>query len=235
MSTSESCLVAFPKRVVAYYRVSTKKQGESGLGIGGQEAAVAAYLAKADAKLLCPPYYEIESGRHNDRPELAKAIAHARRAKATLLIAKLDRLARNVHFISGMMESKVDFVACDMPTANRLTVHILAAVAEDEARAISERTKAALAAAKARGTKLGTNNLTTAGTRKGLAAAKVARTANAQAAYRDIAPMIREMAAAGTSLRAVAKRLNGNGEVTRRGGQWTAMQVSRVLQSVATA
>jgi DNA invertase Pin-like site-specific DNA recombinase len=222
---------AAPQRVIAYYRVSTAQQGRSGLGLEGQEAAVAAYVASTGAKLLAPPYREVESGRHNDRPELAKAIAHARRAHATLLIAKLDRLARNVHFISGLMESKVDFVACDMPTANRLTVHILAAVAEDEARAISERTKTALAAAKARGQQLGTNNLTAEGTRKGLAAAVVARRANAEAAYRDIAPMIVEMASAGTSFHAIAKRLNELGEVTRRGGQWSAMQVMRVLQA----
>jgi DNA invertase Pin-like site-specific DNA recombinase len=222
---------AVPQRVIAYYRVSTKKQGDSGLGLEGQEVAVTAYVAATGAKLLAPPYREVESGRHSDRPELAKAIAHARRAHATLLIAKLDRLARNVHFISGLMESKVDFVACDMPTANRLTVHILAAVAEDEARAISERTKAALAAAKARGAKLGTDNLTPEGTRKGLAAATIARRSNAEAAYRDIAPMIRDMANAGASLNAIAKRLNDAGEVTRRGAQWTAMQVSRVLNA----
>jgi DNA invertase Pin-like site-specific DNA recombinase len=222
---------ASPQRVIAYYRVSTKKQGDSGLGLEGQEAAVQAYIATTGAKLLAPPYREVESGRRSDRPELAKAIAHARRAHATLLIAKLDRLARNVHFISGLMESKVDFVACDMPTANRLTVHILAAVAEDEARAISQRTKDALAAAKARGTKLGTNNLTPEGTQKGLAAATAARQMRAREAYREIAPMIRDMANAGVSLNAIAKRLNDAGEVTRRGGQWTAMQVSRVLEA----
>jgi len=222
---------AAPQRVVAYYRVSTAQQGRSGLGLEGQEAAVAAYVAATGANLLAPPYREVESGRHNDRPELAKAIAHARRAHATLLIAKLDRLARNVHFISGLMESTVDFVACDMPTANRLTVHILAAVAEEEARAISERTKTALAAAKARGTKLGTNNLTAEGTRKGLAAAaQVIQSAKIDA-YRDILPAIKQMDSAGVSLNAIAKVLNERGEVTRRGRPWNAMQVSRVLDT----
>jgi DNA invertase Pin-like site-specific DNA recombinase len=231
MSTSNSSSPAAPQRVIAYYRVSTEKQGRSGLGLEGQEAAVARYVASTGATLLAPPYREVESGRHNDRPELAKAIAHARRAKATLLIAKLDRLARNVHFISGLMESGVDFVACDMPTANRLTVHILAAVAEEEARAISERTKAALAAAKARGTKLGMNNLTPEGTQKGLAAAAAARSSNAAVAYSDIAPLIRDLADSGASLHAIAKELNTLGEVTRRGKPWSAMQVSRVLNA----
>ena len=135
-------------KVVAYYRVSTAKQGASGLGLDAQRAAVAAWTAANGAAVLAG-YTEVESGKRADRPELIKALAHAKRSKATLVIAKLDRLSRNVHFLSGLMESGVDFIACDNPHANKLTIHILAAVAEDEAKRISERTKAALAAYKA--------------------------------------------------------------------------------------
>ncbi len=141
-------------KIIAYYRVSTKQQGESGLGLEGQVATVAAYARGQGAEVL-KTYREVESGKRADRPELAKALAHARRSRATLVIAKLDRLARNVHFLSGLMESNVDFIACDNPHANKLTIHILAAVAEDEAKRISERTRAALAAYKARGGRLG--------------------------------------------------------------------------------
>jgi len=222
------------KRAIAYYRVSTKKQGDSGLGLEAQEAAVAAYVAASGMKLLAPPYIEVESGKKADRPKLAAALAHAERARATLVIAKIDRLARNVHFISGLMESKVDFIACDMPTANKLTVHILAAVAEEEARAISDRTKKALAAAKARGTKLGTNNLTREGTLKGSAAGLQAIQQTKREAYRHLAPMITDLSASGKSLREIARHLNAAGEVTRRGGQWTAAAVSRVLGVMAS-
>ena len=150
-------------RLIPYYRVSTRKQGESGLGLEAQQSCVADFARYGQHEIIAT-YQEIETGKRADRPELAKAIAHSKRAKATLVIAKLDRLARNVHFLSGLMESRVDFVCCDNPHANRLTLHILAAVAEDEARRISERTKAALAAYKARGGRLGTpGNLTSRG------------------------------------------------------------------------
>jgi DNA invertase Pin-like site-specific DNA recombinase len=141
-------------KIVAYYRVSTKRQGESGLGLEGQQAAVAAFAKQHGASIVAN-YIEIESGKRSNRPVLAQALGHARLAKATLAVAKLDRLARNVAFLSALMESGVDFVACDNEHANRLTIHILAAVAEAEAKAISERTKTALAAAKRRGVKLG--------------------------------------------------------------------------------
>src|SRR6266436_4972669 len=145
---------AMSSRFVAYYRVSTDRQGRSGLGLDAQRYAVMRHVASHDGELIAD-FCEIESGKRSDRPQLAAAIAAAKKAKATLIIAKLDRLARNVHFISGLMESGVEFVAADMPMANRLTVHILAAVAEHEREAISARTKAALAAAKARGVELG--------------------------------------------------------------------------------
>src|SRR5579863_178516 len=145
-------------KIIAYYRVSTKRQGRSGLGLDGQRAAVEAFAKRNGGKIVAS-YTEVESGKRSDRPELAKALGHARLAKATLVVAKLDRLARNVAFLSALMEAGVDFVACDNEHANRLTIHILAAVAESEARAISDRTTAALKAAKKRGIALGSARL----------------------------------------------------------------------------
>src|SRR5271154_4183939 len=141
-------------KFVSYLRVSTARQGISGLGLEAQRASVAAFLNGGDWTLV-QEVVEVESGKRSDRPALAEALRLCRKHRATLIIAKLDRLARNVHFISGLMESGVEFVAVDMPQANRFVVHILAAVAEQEADAISRRTKAALEAAKARGQKLG--------------------------------------------------------------------------------
>jgi DNA invertase Pin-like site-specific DNA recombinase len=174
-------------------------------------------------------YTEIESGRKAERPQLLKAIAHAKRAKATLIIAKLDRFSRNVAFVSNLMESGVTFVACDNPQANRLTVHILAAVAEQEARSISERTKAALAAAKARGIELGRNNLTKAGGRRGALRAAAVHRAARQVAYADLLPTIEALRGAGLSYRAIAARLNVDGQRTRRDAAWNAGQVRRVV------
>jgi DNA invertase Pin-like site-specific DNA recombinase len=141
-------------RFVAYYRVSTERQGRSGLGLEAQKAAVRDYLNGGNWKIVAE-FVEGESGKRSDRPQLAAALAACTLRGAKLIIAKLDRLARNVAFVSNLMEAGVDFIAVDFPTANRLTVHILAAVAEHEAKMVSERTKAALAAAKARGRKLG--------------------------------------------------------------------------------
>src|SRR5215211_2274243 len=141
-------------KFVAYYRVSTAKQGASGLGLEAQQEAVRTYLNGGPWRLVAE-VVEVESGKRNDRPKLAEALRLCRLHGATLIIAKLDRRARNVAFISNLMESGVEFTAVDFPQANRLTVHILAAVAEHEAKAISTRTKDALAAAKARGKKLG--------------------------------------------------------------------------------
>src|SRR5215469_13099444 len=139
---------------VAYYRVSTGKQGTSGLGLEAQRKAVVDYLNGGKWNLVAE-VTEIETGKNADRPKLQEALALCGLHKAKLIVAKIDRLARNVHFLSGLMQSGVDFVACDMPTANKLTIHILSAVAEAEAEMISIRTKAALAAAKARGVILG--------------------------------------------------------------------------------
>ncbi len=159
-------------KYVAYYRVSTQRQGRSGLGLEAQRRAVRDYLDGNGTRVLAE-FVEVESGAKSDRPELAKALAACRVHGATLVIAKMDRLARNVAFISNLMESGVEFTAVDFPQANRLTVHILAAVAEHERDMISERTKAALAAAKRRGVKLGTaRNLTPEGRALGRSASR---------------------------------------------------------------
>jgi DNA invertase Pin-like site-specific DNA recombinase len=229
---------AAQKRVVAYYRVSTAKQGESGLGLEAQAASVAAYITSTGSTLVAD-YTETESGRHNDRAQLALAMAHAKRTKATLVIAKIDRLARNVAFIANLMESGVDFVACDMPSANKMTVHIMAAVAEGEALMISQRTKAGLAALKARGNysnKLGRvvqignpDHLTDAHRRKGSAIGKAVRQRNKAEAYAHLIPLVHQWRAEGLSLGAIAKRLNERNEETRRGCSWNPAQVRRVL------
>src|SRR6185437_987490 len=166
-------------KFISYLRVSTARQGMSGLGLEAQREAVSSYLNGGHWQLI-QEIVEVESGKRNDRPKIAEALRLCRLHNATLVIAKLDRLARNVHFISSLMESGVDFVACDFPQANRLTVHILAAVAEHEAGMISARTKAALAAAKSRGVKLGGQR----GSKKRMAA-MAAKGAQASAAVRQ--------------------------------------------------
>jgi DNA invertase Pin-like site-specific DNA recombinase len=215
-------------KFVAYYRVSTQRQGRSGLGLEAQQTAVRDYLNGGDWRLVAE-VTEVESGKRSDRPKLAEALKLCRLHGATLIIAKLDRLARNVAFISNLMESGVEFHAVDFPQANRLTVHILAAVAEHEAKIISERTKAALAAAKRRGVKLGgyRGTVISKAMRKASADA-IAKRADARAA--DLGPTVAELQAAGAkSLRDIAAGLNERGIPTARGGQWTAVQVSRVL------
>jgi DNA invertase Pin-like site-specific DNA recombinase len=143
------------RRFVAYYRVSTDRQGRSGLGLEAQQKAITDYL-NGGAWELVGEFIEVESGKRSDRPQLVLALEACRKRKARLVIAKLDRLSRSLAFIATLMEAGVEFVAADMPFANKLTIRILAAVAEHEREAISERTKTALAAAKARGTRLGT-------------------------------------------------------------------------------
>lgn len=225
------------KPIVGYVRVSTAKQGESGLGLEAQQAAIDTY-AKAHGGDVVRVYMEVESGKRSDRPELAKALAHAKRSRATLVVAKLDRLARNVAFLSRLMEAKADFVACDNPAANKLTLHILAAVAEAEAEAISARTKAALAAYKARGGKLGgalakCRNLTPAARQRGATAAGAANRAKADEAYADLAPIVAELRDKGLTQSAIADELNKQGHTTRRGKPWNHVQVGRVLQRVS--
>lgn len=224
-------------KLVAYYRVSTARQGQSGLGLEGQRSAVEVH-ASATGCAIVASFTDVESGKRADRPELSKALAHARRAGATLVIAKLDRLARNVAFLSGLMRSGVDFVACDNPHANKLTVHILAAVAEDEAERISERTKAALAAYKARGGILGASrpesrNLTDEARGKGCRAGGIATRNAAREAVADLMPTMVEMRSAGRTLREVANHLNADGHATRTGAAWSPVQVMRALKRAA--
>lgn len=218
-------------KVIAYYRVSTKRQGQSGLGLEGQQAAVEAYAK--DGKII-KAYTEVESGKRADRPELAKAIAHARLAKATLVIAKLDRLARNVAFLSTLMEAGCDFKACDNPHADRFTIHILAAVAEKEARDISARTTTALRAYKARGGKLGASrpecrNLKATDMVKGQQAGAESNKAKAREAYADLLPIMTALRQGGHTLRSIADKLNEEGYTTRRAKPWNHVQVKLVL------
>lgn len=218
---------------VAYYRVSTQKQGKSGLGLEAQREAVLSYLNGGRWKLI-DEVTEVETGtqKGNDRPALKNALALCRIHNATLIIAKLDRLARNVCFISNLMEAGVEFVAVDFPQANRLTVHILAAVAEHEAGMISQRTKDALKAAKAKGVKLGGNRgkISSAQCVKGNRASVKKRAATAGKRASDLLPVIHAIRADGSStLREIASALNEKGIATARGGRWSAVQVQRVM------
>ena len=228
-------------RLVAYYRVSTKRQGASGLGLEAQQAAVAQYAGQTGARVI-HEYVETESGKRKDRPELQRAIDHAKLARAMLVVAKLDRLARNVAFLSALMDSDIEFVRCDNPHANRLTVHILAAVAEDEARQFSERTKAALKAAKARGKKLGSarpghwngrEHRRVAGARAASKAGVEARRERMREADRIVWPLIREHI--DETYEAIAGTLNDMGLQTRRGKLWTTTAVWRVVKRMETA
>jgi DNA invertase Pin-like site-specific DNA recombinase len=220
---------------VAYLRVSTMRQGASGLGIEAQREAVARYVASAGGQIVAE-VVETESGKRGDRPELARALAACRAHRATLLIAKLDRLARNVHFISGLMKSGVPFVAVDMPNATPFMLHVYAAVAEEEGQAISARTKAALAAAKARGVKLGNPRLVP-GNRDQACRAAAAKSAKAAARAADLRPIIAEIRAAGVStLTGVVAALVARGVPTPSGrGAWSPASVMRLQRREAAA
>jgi DNA invertase Pin-like site-specific DNA recombinase len=221
-------------KFVSYLRVSTARQGASGLGLEAQRASVSGYLNGGEWDLV-EEVLEIESGKRNDRPALAQALRLCRKHKAVLVIAKLDRLARNVAFISNLMESGVEFVAVDMPHANKFVVHILAAVAEQEAEAISKRTKAALQAAKARGTQLG--GLRVSAERFGEIAAigRQTQTDKANQGKFAILPVIAKIQAGGAktlTLRDIAAELNAREIPTPRGkGEWSAVQVMRVMKA----
>jgi DNA invertase Pin-like site-specific DNA recombinase len=216
-------------KFVSYFRVSTARQGTSGLGIEAQQKAVADFLNGGKWKVVAE-FTEVESGKDDDREELAKALKVCRVHGAKLIIAKLDRLSRDAHFLLGLEKAGVDFVAADMPSANRLTVGIMAMVAEEERRMISARTKAALQAAKARGTKLGGFR----GTKVNDVARKLSQAVRSEAATTraaDLAPTVRELQASGvTSLSALARALTERGVPTARGNDaWSPAQVSRVL------
>jgi DNA invertase Pin-like site-specific DNA recombinase len=221
-------------KFVSYLRVSTARQGVSGLGLEAQRESVASYL-NGGRWTLVQEVVEIESGKRNDRPAIAEALRLCRLHRATLIIAKLDRLARNVHFISSLMESGVEFIAVDFPQANRLTVHILAAVAEHEAAMISARTVAALGAAKARGVKLGgqrgsLDRMSRMARKGNVASAAVRRAASAKR-NEDLLPVIEDIRGAGLSTpQQIADGLNERGITAARGGTWSAVQVRRVLK-----
>ncbi|RYG88917.1 MAG: recombinase family protein [Alphaproteobacteria bacterium] len=219
------------QRAICYLRVSTARQGASGLGLEAQRAAVLAHAASTGLTIVAE-YVEVESGKRDDRPQLAAALAACRLHRAILLIAKLDRLSRSVRAISTLMDAGVEFSCVDMPHANRLTLHLMAAMAEYERDMISQRTKAALAAAKARGVKLGNPNGAAHMRDKALigsAASAEIRTRRAYANAQALMPAISEIGAAGLSHAAIARELNARGVPTPKGGIWRATQVRRTL------
>ncbi len=218
-------------KFIAYHRVSTQKQGASGLGLEAQKEAVSRFLNGGYWELV-GEYVEVETGKGADalakRPQLKAALAACRKEGATLVIAKLDRLARNVHFVSGLMESKVKFVACDMPEANELTIHIMAAFAEHEAKRISQRTKDALAVAKSRGVVLG---------RAGAANLRPnveARQRGADDFAEKLRTLFEGMKTRGLSQRGMVVELNRVGVPAPKGGNWRLSQVQRVLLRLNT-
>lgn len=226
---------------VAYHRVSTAKQGASGLGLAAQRQAVRDHIQQHGGDLI-GEFEEVESGKRSDRPALASAMERCRLTGSTLLIAKLDRLSRNVHFLSGLMEQGVDFTACDMPSANKFTVHIMAAVAQQEREAISARTKAALgsirtklAAGESHVSRKSGRTLTRLGNPQGLTVRRpdlgsAAVRARAAAFANSVLPTIRAIQAEGAvSLGSIAARLNELRVRTSRGSEWTPMSVKRVL------
>ena len=211
-------------KFVTYYRVSTQKQGKSGLGLEAQRKAIEEYLNGGNFEVL-EEFVEVETGKGSNalarRPVLKEAIEYAKKHKAKLLSAKLDRLARNVYFISSLMESKVDFVVADMPDANALTIHLIAAVAEYERELISKRTKEALAVAKSRGVKLGNPKLKVDNSK---------RKEQAQAFADKLKPTMQAYREQGMSQRKIVEELNSVGIGAPRGGEWSLMQVQRVFK-----
>lgn len=219
------------QKFVSYCRVSTQKQGASGLGLEAQQETVKRFLNGGSWELIAE-FVEVETGKGADalakRPKLKAALDACRKHGATLVIAKLDRLARNVYFVSGLMESKVRFVACDMPEANELTIHIMAAFAEHEAKRISQRTKDALAVVKSRGVLLGTSGPAN------LKRCLDERTAVANAGALKLAGLVAGFDARKLSQRAVVAELNAVGVPAPRGGAWSLAQVQRMLKRLAT-
>jgi DNA invertase Pin-like site-specific DNA recombinase len=216
-------------RFIAYYRVSTARQGRSGLGLDAQKKAVSDFLNGGSWELI-GEFVEVESGKLDARPQLQAALARCELTGATLVVAKLDRLSRNVAFLAALQESGTSFVAADMPEANELTIHIMAAVAQAERKAISGRTREALAAAKARGVKLGGQRGNLHDLRKGPAVSAEIRSRAAQGRAEKVMRQIDGIRESGaTSLRAIAAALNDAGIRTPRGGVWQAAQVKSVM------
>jgi DNA invertase Pin-like site-specific DNA recombinase len=221
-------------KFVSYLRVSTDKQGERGLGIEAQRKAVEDYLNGGQWELL-REYVEVETGKRDDRPKLREALHHAKVTGATLVIAKLDRLSRNLAFIAALQDSGARFVAADMPEANETMIQFMAVIARHERKAISARTKAALAAARARGTKLGNPNLAAlqaAGAGKpGWTAGANANRAAAERYAHDVLPVLADIRQGGmASLGGIAAELNSRGILTARGGYWYATTVRNLLR-----
>ncbi len=221
-------------KIVSYLRVSTAKQGHSGLGIAAQRSAIAEYAQSKKCEVT-KEFVEVESGKVNHRPQLEEALHFADVTGAVLVIAKLDRLSRNAAFLLTLRDSGVEFVAADMPDANDLTVGIMALVAQQEREAISKRTKEALAIAKSRGRKLGNPNgascLKRAG--KGNAASLVVIRDQAELHARKLAPFVKSLLEMGTeSLGAIAASLNQQGILTRRGGKWHKSTVRNLLTRI---
>lgn len=226
-------------KFVAYYRVSTQRQGRSGLGLDAQRKAVADYL-NGGRWTLVDEFEETESGKRDDnRPQLAAAMAACRVHGATLVIAKLDRLSRDAHFLLGLQKANVDFIAVDMPDANKMTVGVMALVAQHEREAISRRTKEALSAYKERCAKDATlrplGNPTNLGNRDiGSKNGNAVKTAKKAARAHDLAPTISKLHAVGVvTLAGIAAALNDRGIAAPRGGRWSAVQVSRVKKWMA--
>lgn len=227
-------------KIVAYYRVSTKRQGQSGLGLEAQKRVVADHVRATRGQII-GEFVEVETGKASDRSKLTEAIATARMCGAILVIAKLDRLARNMKFIATLMDSGVEFVCCDNPHANRLTIHILAAVAEDEAQRISERTRAALEAAKQRGVLLGSQrpnhwlgreDRRLEGSHKACKKSAEKRSAKAKEYAMYLQGKIGELGE-GLSLDQIAEKLNALGYTSPRGKRITKSTISKVLARVA--
>ena len=243
-------------KLVGYLRVSTRQQGESGLGLAAQQAAIAKHVEATGCELV-GTFTEVESGKRSDRPQLRRALGHAKRCGATLVVAKLDRLSRNVAFLSALMESRVPFVCCDNPNATPVTLHILVAIAEDEAKRISARTKAALAVYKterrvskrvremyqgnvpaevleARAGKLGADlvgcGLTDEDRDRGRQVMNARRREQATAEVADLLPEMKTLWEGGATLRGIADKLNAENHVTRQNKAWTAVQVMRALR-----
>ncbi len=216
-------------KYISYLRVSTDRQGKSGLGLEAQRKAVTDYIASGNAQLISE-VLEVESGKLSDRPKLAEALALCKVHRARLIIAKIDRLARNVAFISNLMESGVDFLAVDMPEANKLTIHIIAAMAEYEREMISVRTKVALSAAKARGKKLG-GFRGRSGTSADTAKARAARANKSIEHAKSLGALLKGMQ--GLSLNQIAAKFNDDSIPTPSGvGRWNASTIQRIKQKI---
>jgi DNA invertase Pin-like site-specific DNA recombinase len=214
---------------VAYLRVSTAEQGKSGLGLEAQRATVELFVRSRGGRMIGPEFVEIESGKHNDRPQLQAALKRCKLTGATLCVAKLDRLSRSAAFLMTLRDSGVPFVAADVPEANTMTIGVMSVMAQYEREVISTRTKAALAAARARGTKLGGRRANGADIRDFAARGQAASQARARAFAAELGADLERLRADGLSLNAIASRLNQDGIRTPRRGAWTATAVRRVL------